>query len=94
VEVRRCARSLFIGGVRRWRRGTAVVVASELDGAPLMVLGRLRASRSGVRVEGGFQGWGAHVAGQCGRRRAWLELSCRDGTGVCRGARAWAGACA
>ena len=29
-----CAGSLFIGGVGRWRRSEAVVVAGELSGVP------------------------------------------------------------
>ena len=33
------AGSLFIGGAGRWRRGAAVMVAGELDGAPLMAFG-------------------------------------------------------
>ena len=35
---------LFVGEVRRWREGSAVVVAGELGGVPLMALGRLRVS--------------------------------------------------
>ena len=33
------AGSLFIDGAGRWRRGVAVMVAGELDGAPLMAFG-------------------------------------------------------
>ena len=52
------ARGLFIGGIRRWRRGSAVVAGRRLGKATLMVLGRLRTSRSGAGVEGAdVQGW-------------------------------------